>query len=63
MIDGTRTRDDLVAAALQMASRGELTVGGPDGPVTDLQAMRAPLEAGIDEALAGLLRNGLLLAG
>lgn len=63
LIDGTRTRDDLVAAALEMASKGELTVGGPNGPVTDLQAMRAPLEAGIDEALAGLLRNGLLVEG
>ena len=63
LIDGTRTRDDLVGAAVAMAVKGELTVGGPDGPVTDPQKLRAALEAGIDEALAGLLRNGLLLAG
>ena len=63
LIDGTRTRDDLVAAALDLAARGALTVGGPEGPVTDPDAWRRPVERGVDNALAGLLRNGLLVEG
>ena len=61
LIDGTRTRDDLVAAAIDLAVRGVLTVGGPEGPVTDPIALRPPLERATDNALAGLLRNGLLV--
>ncbi len=61
LVDGTRTRDDLVAAAVAMAQTGELTVGGPNGPVTDAAELTAALEGGVDEALAGLLRNGLLV--
>lgn len=61
LIDGTRTRDELVAAALDLALRGTLTVGGPDGPVTDPGELRRLLERATDNALAGLLRNGLLV--
>ena len=32
LLDGTRTRDDLIAHALDLAERGELQVSGPDGP-------------------------------
>ena len=46
-----------------MADKGELTVGGPDGPVTEAAEIRAALESGVDEALAGLARNGLLMGG
>jgi SAM-dependent methyltransferase len=60
-VDGTRTRDELVAAAVEMAQRGELTVGGPSGPVTDADELRAALAGGVDDALAGLCRNGLLV--
>jgi hypothetical protein len=62
LIDGTRTRDELVAAALDLASHGALTVGGPEGAVTDPNELRRQLERATDNALAGLLRNGLLVA-
>jgi hypothetical protein len=60
LVDGTRTRDELVAAAMEMAAKGELTVSGPAGPVTDAEELRARLETATDDALAGLWRNGLL---
>jgi SAM-dependent methyltransferase len=63
LVDGTRTRDELVAAAVDMAAKGELTLNGPDGPVTDPQELRARLATATDNALAGLWRNGLLVVG
>lgn len=63
LVDGTRTRDDLVAAAVELATSGGLTVDGPDGPVTNPEEIRKRLENGADNALAGLLRNALLVAG
>jgi SAM-dependent methyltransferase len=61
LIDGTRTRDELVAAAVDLASRGAMTVGGPEGPITDPDKLRPLLERATDTALAGLLSNGLLV--
>ncbi|MDE3177210.1 MAG: methyltransferase regulatory domain-containing protein [Pseudomonadota bacterium] len=61
LLDGAHTRDDLLAVALEMAASGRLSVGGPDGPVTDPAALRERLGLAADAALAGLLRNGLLL--
>ena len=61
LVDGTRTRDDLVAAAVAMAEKGELTIGGSDGPIVDPLERRASLETATDNALAGLLSNGLLV--
>ena len=61
LVDGTRTRDDLVEAAVALAQSGGITVGGPDGLVTDPSQLRERLAVGVDKALAGLLRNGLLV--
>jgi SAM-dependent methyltransferase len=63
LVDGTRTRDDLVAAAVELSRRGGLTVGGPQGPIDDPEEIGRRLASGVDEALAGLLRNGLLEEG
>ncbi len=61
LMDGTRTRADLVAVALDLATSGQLTIGGPDGPVTDPAALRDRLEIAADAALVGFLRHGLLV--
>ena len=63
LIDGTRTRDDLVAAAIEMWRTGALTVEGPEGRLADPAEIGRRLAAGVDSALAGLLRNGLLMEG
>jgi SAM-dependent methyltransferase len=63
LLDGAHTRDDLVAAAVELSQSGGLTVSGPDGPVEDPEEIRRRLGAGVDSALAGLLRNGLLVEG
>ena len=63
LIDGTRSRDDLLAAAIELSQNGGLTIGGPDGPVTDPAEIARRLAAGVNAALAGLLRNGLLAEG
>ena len=61
MLDGARTRDDLIAAALDLATRGVLTLSGPDGPITDVAALTEKLQAATDRALAGLIANALIV--
>lgn len=61
MLDGTRRRSDLIEAALDLVRRGALTVNGPDGPIEDEAILRARLGEATDQALAGLLRNALLV--
>jgi SAM-dependent methyltransferase len=61
LTDGTRSRDDLVAAAVAMAGRGELSVSGPEGVVADPEELARRLATATDNALAGFLRNGLLV--
>ncbi|HXT09754.1 MAG TPA: class I SAM-dependent methyltransferase [Roseiarcus sp.] len=63
LLDGTLTRDDLIAAAMEQSRSGALTVSGPDGPIADPAEIDRRLAAGVDSALAGLLRNGLLVEG
>jgi hypothetical protein len=63
LLDGTRTRDDLVAAVAEQARSGALTVSGADGPIAEPAAIGRRLAEGVDSALAGLLRNGLLIQG
>ena len=63
LLDGTLTRDDLVAAATKQSRSGALTVSGPEGPIADPAEIGRRLADGIDSALAGLLRNGLLVEG
>ena len=60
LMDGTRTRDDLLAHALDLAEQGELNVSGPEGRVEGRENVRARLAPATDRALEGLLRLGLL---
>ncbi len=61
LIDGTRTLDDLTAAAVRMAGDGRLTVNGPDGPVADPRQLAEILQDAVKSAVTGLLSNGLLV--
>ena len=59
-LDGSRTREDLLDDVVALAVNGQLTVNGPEGPVTDPAEIRSRLAASVDQALDGLLRHGLL---
>jgi SAM-dependent methyltransferase len=60
LLDGTRTRDDLLAQALALAVEGALTISGPDGPVEGRDSLAGRLGPAVDRTLEGLLRLGLL---
>jgi SAM-dependent methyltransferase len=60
LADGTLSRDDLLGAAIALSRNGGLTIGGPQGPIADPAEIARRLADGVDAALAGLLRNGLL---
>ena len=60
LLDGSRTRDDLVAHALDLAERGELQVSGPDGRIEGRDAIAARLAPATDHCLESLLKLGLL---
>lgn len=60
-LDGSQTRDDLLACTLDLAERGVLQINGPDGPITGREALAQRLGPATDQCLAGLLRLGLLV--
>jgi SAM-dependent methyltransferase len=60
LLDGTRTREDLVTHALDLVERGEINVSGPGGPVEGRANFLAALEPAVDRSLKSLLRLGLL---
>ena len=60
LLDGTRTRDDLLAYALDLAERGEMQVSGPDGSIEGRDNLLARLAPATDRCLESLLRLGLL---
>ncbi len=60
LLDGTRTRDDLVAHALALFEAGELAIGGHNGPIQDRAGVVNKLERATDASLAGLMRLALL---
>jgi trans-aconitate methyltransferase len=60
LLDGTRTRDDLFAHALDLAERGELQISGPGGRVEGRDNLAAALAPATDRCLESLLRLGLL---
>jgi methyltransferase-like protein len=60
LLDGTRTRDDLVAHALDLAERGELQVSGPAGRIEDRSDLVAALAPATDRCLESLLQHALL---
>ena len=60
LLDGTRTRDDLIAHALDLAERGDLQISGPDGAVSGREAIAARLASATDRCLESLLKLALL---
>ncbi len=60
LLDGTRTRDDLVAHAVELAERGVLVIEGPEGRLQGLDNFLLRLGPATDDSLAGLLRFALL---
>ncbi len=60
LLDGTRTRADLIAHALGLIDSGELTISGPDGPVADRAGLVEGLEQATDACLADLMRLALI---
>ena len=60
LLDGTRTRADLVAHALGLIDSGELTISGPDGPVADRASLVEGLGQATDACLADLVRLALI---
>jgi hypothetical protein len=60
LLDGTRTRDDLVAHALDLAERGGLSISGPGGPIEGRADLLAALEPATDRCLKSLLGLALL---
>jgi SAM-dependent methyltransferase len=63
LLDGTRTRDDLVAHAADLAERGELRFRGPEGKIEGRDSILARVGPATDACLKSLLRLGLLMAG
>ena len=60
LMDGTRTRDDLLAHALDLAERGEMHVSGPGGKIDGRDNLAALLAPATDLCLESLLKLGML---
>ena len=60
LLDRTRTRDDLVAHALDLAERGALNISGPCGRIEGRDNLPAVPEPAADRCLDSLLRLALL---
>jgi methyltransferase-like protein/SAM-dependent methyltransferase len=60
LADGRRRRDELVDAFVERFERGGLTLEQGGAPVVDREAARAMLSERVEQALATLLRSGLL---
>ena len=63
LLDGTRTRDDLVAIVVEEALNGNMRVAGPDGPIEGRERLTAFLGPRVDECIAVFARVGLLVDG
>ena len=61
LLDGTRTREELVEALTADAVRGELKVARNNQPVTEEAAVRDALTAVLDPALTTLAGHALLV--
>jgi hypothetical protein len=61
LLDGTRTREDLLAAAIELAEQGVLHINVPEGKVEGRDNFAARLGPAVDRCLASLLRLGLLV--
>jgi len=61
LLDGTRTRDDLVAHAADLAEKGLLRFKGPEGRIEGRDSIVARVGPATDACLKNLLRLGLLI--
>jgi hypothetical protein len=61
LLDGTRTRDDLIAHAIDLVERGALRFSGPEGRIEGRDNISARVGPATDACLRGLLRLGLLM--
>jgi predicted O-methyltransferase YrrM len=60
LLDGTRTRNDLVAHAADLAGKGALRFSGPEGRIEGRDSIIARVGPATDACLKSLLRLGLL---
>jgi hypothetical protein len=60
LLDGTRTRDDLLDHAFDLAERGELRIAGRDGRIEGRSNLAVALAPAADRCLESLLRLALL---
>lgn len=60
-LDGSRTRDDVLADLLRQATEGQVTVEQDGQPVEDLEALREVLEPRLDQHLHSLVEAALLV--
>ena len=61
LLDGTRTRDDLIAHAADLAEKGVLRFRGPEGRIEGRDSIVARIGPATDACLWSLLRVGLLM--
>jgi trans-aconitate methyltransferase/methyltransferase-like protein len=61
LLDGTRTRDDLVVHAVDLAEKGRLRFTGPEGRIEGRDSIVARVGPATDACLKSLLRVGLLM--
>jgi trans-aconitate methyltransferase len=61
LLDGTRTRDDLIAHAADLAEKGMLRFRGPEGRIEGRDSIVARVGPATDACLRSLLRLGLLM--
>ncbi|MGD0563646.1 MAG: methyltransferase regulatory domain-containing protein [Roseiarcus sp.] len=61
LLDGTRTREDLLAYAIELAERDVLQFNGPEGRVEGRENFAARLGPAVDRCLESLFRLGLLV--
>jgi SAM-dependent methyltransferase len=61
LLDGTRTRDDLVAVAADLAEKGVLRFRDSEGKIEDRDSIVARVGPATDACLKSLLRLGLLM--
>ncbi len=63
LLDGTRTREDLLAYAIDLAEQGVLQFNGPDGRIEGRDNFAMRLGPAVDRCLTSLFRLGLLVEG
>ncbi len=61
LLDGTHTREDRLAYAIELAERDVLQFNGPEGRVEGRENFAARLGPAVDRCLESLLRLGLLV--